>query len=97
MDVVINKELIFAHFSRRSSPLQRELIAQWLRHTANEEQYYEWLEEWENRYPQFVAQSQRAAGEFATFLNAQSPTEQDTSHDALPFLNRSKTGFCRAG
>lgn len=69
MESAINKELIFSHFARKSSPLQRELITQWLQHEANEEQYYSWLEEWEIMNPQYLAQSESAIDQFRVFLD----------------------------
>lgn len=48
---LINKALIFEHFSGRTSPLQKKLIAEWLQHDRNREQFYGWLTEWENTFP----------------------------------------------
>lgn len=68
MEAEINKELIFSHFDRKTSPLQREMIDQWLQQKTNEEQYYEWLEEWEMKHPQYLAQTDQAFYRYATFL-----------------------------
>ncbi|WP_080054576.1 FecR family protein [Spirosoma aerolatum] len=68
MEAEINKELIFSHFDRKTSPLQREMIAQWLQQKSNEEQYYEWLEEWEMKHPQYLAQTGNALQRYVTFL-----------------------------
>ncbi|MVM33012.1 DUF4974 domain-containing protein [Spirosoma sp. HMF4905] len=85
MESDINKELIFSHFARKVSPLQRELIAQWLREKANEEQYYEWLEEWENRNPQYLTQTEKATQHYATFL-ADNPHTEETSSNEIPVI-----------
>lgn len=69
MESDINKNFIFGHFARETSPLQRERIAQWLREKANEEQYYEWLEEWENNHPQYVAPTESAYQQYSVFLD----------------------------
>jgi transmembrane sensor len=68
MEKSINKQLIFDHFARKTSPLQREMVEEWLQKESNEEQYYEWLEEWENHYPQYVPKSDRALEHFSVFL-----------------------------
>lgn len=68
MESEINKELIFSHFERNTSPLQRQLIAQWLQTPAHEEQYYEWLEEWEMSHPQYLAQTEPAYLKFTGFM-----------------------------
>ena len=68
METTINKEFVFNHFARKTSPLQRELIANWLQAKANEEQYYEWLEEWENEHRQYSAPLEIASQHYARFL-----------------------------
>lgn len=77
MEPEINKDFIVNHFARKTSPLQRERIAQWLREKANEEQYYEWLEEWENNHPQYVAQTESAQQQYSDFL------EQNCVHEEV--------------
>jgi ferric-dicitrate binding protein FerR (iron transport regulator) len=88
MEPEINKDFIFNHFARKSSPLQRELIAQWLRHKANEELYYEWLEEWENKHPQYITQTEPANQRYRIFL-AQNPNTE-ASTDSSPFTHGQK-------
>ena len=68
MESEINKNLIFSYFGRSASPLQRALIAQWLREEKNEEQYYEWLEEWEMSHPQYLAPTEAAHQRYTVFL-----------------------------
>ncbi|OIN56128.1 FecR family protein [Arsenicibacter rosenii] len=68
MESEVNKELIFSHFERNTSPLQRELIASWLQTPAHEEQYYEWLEEWEMTHPQYLARTEEAVAKFTGFM-----------------------------
>lgn len=76
MESAIDRDFIFRHFARKTSPLQRERIAQWLREKANEERYYEWLEEWENTHPQYVAPTELAYGQYSAFL-AQNPNAEE--------------------
>lgn len=68
MRTEINKELIFNHFARKTSPIQRKEIEKWLTEKVHEEQYYLWLEEWENIHPQYVAGTEDATGQFIDFL-----------------------------
>lgn len=90
MDSEINKELLFSHFAGNVSPLQRELIANWLRSAANEEQYYEWLEEWENRNPQYVPKTEIATQKYATFLTNNPHTENDRPTEVPTILTVSR-------
>ncbi|GAA4453175.1 hypothetical protein GCM10023189_17850 [Nibrella saemangeumensis] len=93
MEADINKELIFNHFARKSSPLQRELIAQWLREKENEEQYYRWLEEWEAAHPQYLAQTQPALAAFSQFLAKNPHTDEPVAaiSTADQYLFRQRT------
>ncbi len=76
MRTEINKELIFDHFARKTSPIQRKEIEKWLTVKEHEEQYYHWLEEWEGAHLQYVAETEEAAGKFVGFLTTyQHPTE----------------------
>lgn len=94
METEVNKELIMNHFARKTSPLQRERIAQWLQEKANEENYYEWLEEWENRNPQYRTQTDSAIQQYAAFL-ADNPhlPDLEARHeqpDSVPLNGRSR-------
>ncbi|GAB3177017.1 FecR family protein [Telluribacter humicola] len=82
MKTNITKELIFDHFARKASPLQREMIEDWLRTEANEEQYYEWLEEWENKYPQYIAPTDQILEQFSTYLASHPHPIESTEEDA---------------
>ncbi|MEZ4900613.1 MAG: FecR domain-containing protein [Spirosomataceae bacterium] len=64
----ITKELIFSHFSHKTSPLQRKMIDEWLTLESNEEQFFEWLEEFENKHPQYLPKSEAALIHYENFL-----------------------------
>ncbi|GHB87037.1 FecR family protein [Persicitalea jodogahamensis] len=66
----ITKQLILDHFDRKTSPMQRERIAEWVKEEANEEQYYEWLEEWERGHLQYDAPTDPAMNRFLQFVDA---------------------------
>lgn len=80
----VNKELVFSYFARKTSPIQRELIAQWLQEPAHEELYYDWLEEWENSNPQYRAQTEKALSRYTTFIADNPHTENFT--DTTPVV-----------
>lgn len=75
MESDVNKALIFAYFARQTSPLQRERIGQWLRERTNEEQFYEWLDEWETMHPQYVARSDKAYERYARYVGEHLPDD----------------------
>ena len=83
MESEINKDFIFGHFARKTSPLQRELIAHWLRERANEERYYEWLEEWETKHPQYLAPTEAAYQRYSAFLDRSSVAETVTESSSV--------------
>jgi transmembrane sensor len=94
MESEINKELIRSHFARKTSPLQRELIAQWLRQRENEEQYYEWLEEWEMQHPQYITQPELSFQRYAGFLAENPHNEEVEKTTNAPIMSLS-TGWNR--
>ncbi|WP_025764289.1 FecR family protein [Dyadobacter tibetensis] len=78
----ITKELLFSHFSGRTSPIQKKMIDEWAREIANEETYYRWLDEYEQLYPEYQVNldgaidryHQHARHQLGT-MNEDSPTE----------------------
>ncbi|WP_421794990.1 FecR family protein [Haliscomenobacter sp.] len=70
MEAEITKELIFEHFANRSTPLQRRQIDAWLHLEANEELYYQWLEEWENNNLEYLPQSEQLIQRYLDFLHS---------------------------
>lgn len=84
MDNLVNKQLIFEHFANRVTALQRQMIAEWLQHPDNRENYYAWLEEWENRNPQYSIEVETKLQQSVSQLIA----EQGPARP-LPTLNRS--------
>ncbi|TDB67329.1 FecR family protein [Arundinibacter roseus] len=84
MKADISKQLIFDHFARKSSPLQRQMIEAWLATHEHEEQYYEWLEEWERTNPQYVATTALAWEKFREVINVSADTLELTTEDSQP-------------
>lgn len=76
MKTDITKELIFDHFSGKTSPIQRKEIDRWLGTGAHDEQYYAWLEEWESSHLQYVADTDQAAVAFSEFLGSNPVTNE---------------------
>ncbi len=93
METDINKDFIFAHFARKTSSLQRELIADWLKNRTNEERYYEWLEEWETKHPQYIAPTDIAYQHYAAFLDENPNSEVVTA--AAPLVAHQRSWFFR--
>ncbi len=61
---VLSKNILFEHFAGRTTPLQKKIIAQWLENEENKIQYYKWLEEFENEFPQMVGNVEKAKSVF---------------------------------
>jgi len=56
----LSKNILFEHFAGRTSPLQKKMIADWLQNPENKEVYYKWLEDYENEFPQIMADKESA-------------------------------------
>ncbi len=84
MNTSVNKELLFNHFARKTSPLQRQLIEDWLKNPASEEYYYEWLEEWERYNLQYLPETETALEVYKYFMD--STVQEVTEETQLPVL-----------
>ena len=60
----LSKNILFEHFAGRTSPLQKKMIADWLQNPENKEVYYKWLEDYENEFPQIMADKESAKAFF---------------------------------
>ena len=60
----LNKNILFEHFAGRTTPLQRIVISEWLQASENQEVYYQWLEDYENTFPQILANKDEAKKAF---------------------------------
>jgi len=76
MHTTVNKELLFNHFARKTSPLQRQLIEEWLKNPAHEEYYYEWLEEWERYNLQYLPETETALEVYKHFMDTSLQEEE---------------------
>jgi transmembrane sensor len=83
MDSAINKQLLFLFWSGRATPMQRQLIANWLDDSAHHEQFYAWLVEWEEQHPQSNPDSDAVWANLAARM-ASAPAE-------VPVLPRTPT------
>jgi ferric-dicitrate binding protein FerR (iron transport regulator) len=55
MEPQFSKNTLFNFFAGHATPLQKKVIEEWLGEETNRELFFEWLKEWENEHPQFVA------------------------------------------
>lgn len=66
MEPKITKSVWQAYFAGRATPLQKQLIAEFLREKANREVYYRALHDWEKENPQLLPDT---AGDFQQLLS----------------------------
>jgi len=64
----ITRDLLFDYFAGRVTSLQREMIKEWAKESANEELFYEYLHEWEIRNPQYQADTLSAHEKYRRIL-----------------------------
>lgn len=60
----LSKNIIFIYLSGRATSMQKKMIEEWLHHEKNQEQFYEWVEEWETEHPQFIPDTKKALDNF---------------------------------
>jgi ferric-dicitrate binding protein FerR (iron transport regulator) len=91
MKTAINKKMIFDYFANRLTPLQRKKIENWLKTTENEELFYSYLEEWENKNPEYEPEEGLALAHYLNVLNNEEKAFSETSrlqekNGKYPFL-----------
>jgi transmembrane sensor len=64
MNSLVGKNILFEHFAGRTTPLQKKLVSEWLQIAENQEVYYKYLEEYENSFPQIIADTDNAKSKF---------------------------------
>jgi ferric-dicitrate binding protein FerR (iron transport regulator) len=91
MKTAINKKMIFDYFANRLTPLQRKKIENWLQTSENEELFYSYLEEWENKNPEYEPEEGLALAHYLNVLNNEEKAFSETSrlqekNGKYPFL-----------
>lgn len=91
MKTAINKKMIFDYFANRLTPLQRKKIENWLKTSENEELFYSYLEEWENKNPEYEPEEGLALTHYLNVLNNEEKAFSETSrlqekNGKYPFL-----------
>jgi ferric-dicitrate binding protein FerR (iron transport regulator) len=95
MQKPVSKEILFEYFSGRATPLQTRMIEEWLGQPGNQDYYYQYLDEWENKYPQHAPDLEKALTAYESFMDQQSARPVIRGNDAtgavtvsVPFLGR---------
>lgn len=83
----LSKDVLFDFFDGRTTSIQRKLVEDWLADPRNEELYYQYLDEWESRHPQFTPQAESALSEFVALVN-----DQDAAKE-IPLYQAEKAHF----
>ena len=71
----LSKDVIFDFFDGRTTAIQRKLVEDWLADEENEELYYQYLDEWESRHPQFAPQVEKALTAYLALLSNEDTDE----------------------
>ncbi|GAB3022209.1 FecR family protein [Spirosoma pulveris] len=48
------KELLFTYFAGQATSVQQKVIGEWLTDAGSREIYFQWLDEWERSFPQYM-------------------------------------------
>jgi transmembrane sensor len=69
---LITKDIIYKYLAGEATVIQKRELAEWLRSAENEEIFYECMEEWECRHPQFIPDTEQAFQHYRQRLYNQS-------------------------
>lgn len=88
------RQLLFNHFEGRSTPLQVEILKEWLAVPANQEVYYRYLQEWEHLNPQVMTESTTA---YRLFLEKRGSVPVVVEHTKKRIWHVGKIAYLAAG
>lgn len=69
MDSSIPKSVLFDFFEGKATSLQRKLIEEWLTVSGNKVLFFELLNEWESKHPQYLPDTEQALEQYKALLN----------------------------
>jgi transmembrane sensor len=77
MNSPLIKTIVFDFFDGKATAIQRKYIEAWLADEANQETYFQYLDEWESQRPQFALDADKAMASFEqVLLNTHPPAPQ---------------------
>lgn len=79
----LSKDVLFDFFDGRTTSIQRKLVEDWLADPHNEELYYQYLDEWESRHPQFMPKADQALSSYISLMEDQNES-RETPPPAVP-------------
>ena len=68
MKTDIDKKIVFDYFAGKLTPLQRKKIENWVQNSQNEELFYLYLEEWENKNSEYEPDGGVALEQYVNYL-----------------------------
>ncbi|MCE7043856.1 FecR domain-containing protein [Dyadobacter sp. CY312] len=96
MKTSISKYMLFEYLSGRSNPLEKQLVMDWIAKQENSETFYEWLLEYEMRFPQFVPDQEKAIATVLEKVNANAEHNGDYIETAgMLYLHRTTDSIRR--
>lgn len=75
MNPAFTKQVIFDFFDGKATAIQRKYVEAWLADEANQETYYQYLDEWESQRPQYPIDADKALTSFQAILDNSSQTD----------------------
>lgn len=87
----VTQTILFDYFDGKSSPLQRQLIEEWIKHPDNAEVFYQCLEKWELNKLQYVPDVAEAHGKYLQRIE----TEKNFGSTSLPSVPDPAVSFVK--
>lgn len=75
---IVNKKLVFDYLNDNLTSIQQKSLEQWLKDPANEEEFYSYLNEYENENMQYNVDVEEKLREVKERLSSTSPEEEET-------------------
>lgn len=96
MNSSLTKNILFDSFSGNTTSMQDTLIEKWLEDPANQELYFQYLDEWESLHPQIITNPQNAFEKINKTIEANKPEKQKPIITFQPKISLKKLGWFAA-
>lgn len=70
MSQSIHKKILFDYFDGKATAIQRKYVEEWLRDSANEAFFFQYLDDWESQHPQYIPDTTPALEKFLALTEA---------------------------
>lgn len=95
MSQSIHKKILFDYFDGKATAIQRKYVEEWLRDTANEAFFFQYLDDWESQHPQYIPDATPVLEKFLALTEApvSASDSPEQIHGTAPAMAHSRRSW----